>query len=82
MATGNDKVAAIRKLIADGYDVCIRQTNTGVMVITITNDGEDVGFIMDKTINIGADRHKKIMSALDLLADKVEAGWPKENKGD
>ena len=61
MATGNDKVAAIRKLIADGYDVCMRQTDRGVTVITVTKEGEDVGFIMDKTIN-----EEKLNKILDL----------------
>jgi len=72
MATGNDKVLAIKKLIALGYEVHFKETaTTGVMVISIIKDAEEVGFIMDKTLN------KKVVSdsAMNEFVDKVDNGW-------
>lgn len=72
MATGNDRILAIKKLISLGYEVHFKETaTTGVMVISITKDAKEVGFIMDKTLN------KKVIqgSAMNEFVDKVDKGW-------
>ena len=72
MATGNDRILAIKKLISLGYEVHFKETaTTGVMVISITKDAKEVGFIMDKTLN------KKVIqgSAMNEFVDRVDKGW-------
>ena len=77
MATSNDKISAIKKLIALGYEVSFREAKpNNIMVISVIKNGKEVGFIMDTVL--GADGLDKpiVGSALNIFVKKVDAGWP------
>jgi hypothetical protein len=76
MATGNEKVSAIRVLIAQGYEVSIREgKDSGITTISVLDNGIEVGYVMDKTISIQSGTKKKVVSAWDTFSDKVQDGW-------
>ncbi len=82
MATGHEKVAAIRKLIKQGYEVSIREGgSSGITTISVLDNGKEVGYVMDKTISIQAGTKTRVVSAWDAFSDKVQEGWlSKEEK--
>jgi len=82
MATSNEKIAAIKKLIAEGYEVTFKEVKpNNIMVISITKNGEEVGFVMDVVLMSDTLSKPVVGSALNQFVDKVNNGWPaKESK--
>jgi len=79
MATGNDRVNAIQKLIKLGLEVHFKEIeDTATMVISVTRDNMEVGYVMDKTIGTGSEKKLIPGSALNSFVEKVDAGWPEQ----
>lgn len=81
MATGNDKVGAIKKLISMGYEVNFRETDvTKTMVISVVKNGKEVGSVIDTILGKEGPAQLVKGSAFNSFVDKVDSGWPdKEN---
>ncbi len=83
MATGNEKITAIKRLNDIGLVVSIKKVKeTEITMITVLKDGQELGYIMDKTLGTGSEQKIVCGSAYNIFVKKVNEGWPQNEEGE
>ncbi len=51
-------------------------------MITVLKDGQELGYIMDKTLGTGSEQKIVCGSAYNIFVKKVNEGWPQNEEGE